>query len=107
MSQIAPINKTTKLSWHNEKQTFNTKALFTIKYKTEKKIVQKDAVWSINWKGLNESTKLLDISVNSFRQAIRQNLSPLFTEITEDRVTSLTLILLNSAALSCVRDKLR
>ena len=73
---------------NTDKQTFNTKALFTIKYKTEKKIVQKDAVWSINWKGLNESTKLLDISVNSFRQAIRQNLSPLFTEITESVIGS-------------------
>ena len=73
---------------NTDKQTFNTKALFTIKYKTEKKIVQKDAVWSINWKGLNENTKLLDISVNSFRQAIRQNLSPLFTEITESVIGS-------------------
>ena len=71
-----------------DKQTFNTKALFSIKYKTEKKIVQKNAVWAINWKGLNEDTKILDISVNSFRQAIMQNQSPLFTEITESVIGS-------------------
>ena len=73
---------------NTDKQTFNTKALFSIKYNTQKKIVQKNAVWSINWKGLNEGTKLLDISVNSFRQAIRQNQSPLFTEITESVIGS-------------------
>lgn len=73
---------------NTDKQTFNTQALFSIKYKTEKKIVQKNAVWAVNWKGLNEDTKILDISVNSFRQAIRQNQSPLFTEITESVIGS-------------------
>ena len=46
---------------NSDKQTFNTKALFSIKYKTEKEIVQKNAVWAINWKGLNESTKIFYI----------------------------------------------
>ena len=73
---------------NTDKQTFNTKALFSIKYKTDKKIVQKNAVWAINWKGLNEDTKILDISVNSFRQAIMQNQSPLFTEITGSVIES-------------------
>ena len=73
---------------NTDKQTFNTQALFSIKYKTEKKIVQKNAVWAVNWKGLNQDTKILDISVNSFRQAIRQNQSPLFTEITESVIGS-------------------
>lgn len=73
---------------NTDKQTFNTKALFSINYKTEKKIVQKNAVWTINWKGLNEDTKILDISVNSFRQAIMQNQSPLFTEITGSVIES-------------------
>lgn len=64
-------------------ETFNTKVLFNINYKTNSNIVQKNAVWSINWKGLDEHTKISDITIQSFSQAIRQKAFPLFTEITE------------------------
>ena len=67
----------------SDQETFNTKVLFNINYKTNSNIVQKNAVWSINWKGLDEHTKISDITIQSFSQAIRQKTFPLFTEITE------------------------
>lgn len=67
----------------SDQETFNTKVLFNINYKTNSNIVQKNAVWSINWKGLDEHTKISDITIQSFSQAIRQKAFPLFTEITE------------------------
>ena len=67
----------------SDQETFNTKVLFNINYKTNSNIVQKNAVWSINWKGLDEHTKISDITIESFSQAIRQKAFPLFTEITE------------------------
>ena len=67
----------------SDQETFNTKVLFNINYRTNSNIVQKNAVWSINWKGLDEHTKISDITIQSFSQAIRQKTFPLFTEITE------------------------
>ena len=67
----------------SDQETFNTKVLFNINYKTNSNIIQKNAVWSINWKGLDEHTKISDITIQSFSQAIRQKAFPLFTEITE------------------------
>ena len=67
----------------SDQETFNTKVLFNINYRTNSNIVQKNAVWSINWKGLDEHTKISDITIQSFSQAIRQKAFPLFTEITE------------------------
>ena len=67
----------------SDQETFNTKVLFNINYKTNSNIVQKNAVWSINWKGLDEHTKISDITIESFSQAIRQKAFSLFTEITE------------------------
>lgn len=67
----------------SDQETFNTKVLFNINNKTNSNIVQKNAVWSINWKGLDEHTKISDITIQSFSQAIRQKAFPLFTEITE------------------------
>ena len=67
----------------SDQETFNTKVLFNINYKTNSNIVQKNAVWSINWKGLDEHTKISDITIQYFSQAIRQKAFPLFTEITE------------------------
>lgn len=67
----------------SDQETFNTKVLFNINYKTNSNIVQRNAVWSINWKGLDEHTKISDITIQSFSQAIRQKAFPLFTEITE------------------------
>ena len=67
----------------SDQETFNTKVLFNINYNTNSNIVQKNAVWSINWKGLDEHTKISDITIQSFSQAIRQKAFPLFTEITE------------------------
>ena len=67
----------------SDQETFNTKVLLNINYRTNSNIVQKNAVWSINWKGLDEHTKISDITIQSFSQAIRQKAFPLFTEITE------------------------
>ena len=92
--KITPSNKNyvkfkvTSIEVDSTNQSFETTALFTINFKTKKNLIQKNAVWSINWKGLTGTPKISNIVVRSYDQSTRLNKNNIFTEVTGSVISS-------------------
>ena len=82
--------KVTSVDIDTINQSFRTTALFTIKFKTKTNIIQRNAVWSIDWKGLTGTPKISDIVVKSYDQSTRLNQNNFFTEVTGSTISSNT-----------------
>ena len=80
--------KVTSVDIDTINQSFRTTALFTIKFKTKTNIIQRNAVWSIDWKGLTGTPKISDIVVQSYDQSTRLNQNNFFTEVTGSTISS-------------------